>query len=30
VLEKPKDGKSTARAANFLEVLLDDEVATEQ
>ncbi len=28
--KKPKDGKSTARAANFLEVLLDDEATTEQ
>jgi hypothetical protein len=28
--KKPKDGKSTARAANFLEVLLDDGAATEQ
>jgi hypothetical protein len=28
--KKPKDGKSTARAANFLEVLLDDGVAIEQ
>jgi hypothetical protein len=28
--KKPKDGKSTTGAANFLEVLLDDEAATEQ
>jgi len=28
--KKPKDGKSTAGAANFLEVLLDDGAATEQ
>jgi predicted aspartyl protease len=28
--KKPKDGKSTAGAANFLEVMLDDEAATEQ
>ncbi len=28
--KKPKDGKSTARATNFLEVLLDDGAATEQ
>ncbi len=28
--KKPKDGKSTAGTANFLEVMLDDEVATEQ
>jgi len=28
--KKPKDGKSQSRAANFLEVLLNDEVATEQ
>jgi hypothetical protein len=28
--KKPKDGKSTFRAANFLEVMLDDEAATEQ
>jgi hypothetical protein len=28
--KKPKDGKSVARAANFLEVLLDDGTATEQ
>jgi len=27
---KPKDGKSAAGAANFLEVMLDDEAATEQ
>ncbi len=28
--KKPKDGKSAAGAANFLEVMLDDEAATEQ
>jgi predicted aspartyl protease len=28
--KKPKDGKSTTGAANFLEVLLDDETAIEQ
>ncbi len=28
--KKPKDGKSTTGGANFLEVLLDDEAATEQ
>jgi hypothetical protein len=28
--KKPKDGKSVARVANFLEVLLDDGAATEQ
>jgi hypothetical protein len=28
--KKPKDGKSVAGAANFLEVMLDDEAATEQ
>jgi hypothetical protein len=28
--KKPKDGKSTTRAANFLEVLFNDEAATEQ
>ncbi|CAM6073749.1 unnamed protein product [Sphagnum tenellum] len=28
--KKPKDGKSTAGAANFLEVMLDDEAATKQ
>ncbi len=28
--KKPKDGKSTARTTNFLEVLLDDGAATEQ
>jgi hypothetical protein len=28
--KKPKDGKSTTGAANFLEVLLDDEATTEQ
>jgi hypothetical protein len=28
--KKPKDGKSTAGTTNFLEVLLDDEVATKQ
>jgi hypothetical protein len=28
--KKPKDGKSTSRAVNFLEVMLDDEAATEQ
>jgi len=28
--KKPKDGKSTAGVVNFLEVLLDDGVATEQ
>ncbi len=28
--KKPKDGKSTSGAANFLEVMLDDEAATKQ